>query len=268
MLPDLVYDRRGSGPPLVLLHGIGHRRQIWDPIADELAQRYEVITPDLSGFGESPAFPRGYSYTMAHACEHLADQFASWGVEKPHVVGNSLGGAIALELGARDLVSSVTALSPAGFFGPISRLQAVVTLVVLRVLSLITPTPVLRRLAPTRLGKWLAGFLLYTHPQRHSAEATLGDALGLKHSRAFERTLLAGVSYHFTGDIPVPTTVAWAEKDRVLPCSQAARAQTRLPNAKHVKLPNCGHVPIADDPELIIRVIDQTVEDAQATKAA
>lgn len=267
-LPDLVHDRRGSGDPVVLIHGIGHRRQIWDPIVDDLASRYEVITLDLAGFGQSPPLPRGRKYSMPNATEHLAQQFAKWGIEKPHVVGNSLGGAIALELGARNLVSSVTALSPAGFFGPISRFQAIATLVLLRLLAFITPTPVLRHLSTTRLGRSLAGWSLYTHPQRHSAEATFGDAMSLKHCKGFERTALAGMRYRFDGPTPVPTTVAWATKDRILHYSQAAIASQRLPEARHVPLPGCGHVPIADDPELVTRVIDQTIADARAAKAA
>ena len=52
MLPDLEYTRRGSGIPLVLLHGIGHRREAWDPIIDRLAEHFDVIAPDLSGFGQ------------------------------------------------------------------------------------------------------------------------------------------------------------------------------------------------------------------------
>lgn len=268
MLPDLVYDRRGTGAPLVLIHGIGHRRQIWNPLLDELTRRYDVFTIDLSGFGESPVYPRGHSYSMPNACAHLAEQFEKWGIEKPHVVGNSLGGAISLELGVRGLVSSVTALSPAGFFGPISRYRALVSLTALRVLAVITPTPVLRWLSTTRFGRALAGFLLYTHPERHSAEDTFGDAMGLKHAKAFERTALAGVRYSFQGDTHVPTTVAWGEKDRILHYSQSKLARKRLPDARHVDLPNCGHVPIADDPELIIRVIDQTVEAAKRSEAA
>ena len=76
--PDLAYTRRGTpgAPPLVLLHGIGHRRQAWDPILDELARDYDVIAPDLSGFGESPAFAGGVRYSMENACDHLRGQFA------------------------------------------------------------------------------------------------------------------------------------------------------------------------------------------------
>ena len=268
MLPDLEYTRRGSGTPLVLLHGIGHRRQAWNPLMDQLAESFDVIAPDLSGFGQSPAFAGEVPYTMENASDHLADQFAKWGVVKPHVVGNSLGGAIALELGSRGLVSSVTALSPAGFFGPISRFQALISLFLLRLSALLTPKPVLRAISNTERGRRLIGWVLYTHPERHDPEASYGDALALKHATAFERTAMSGVTYAFDRQVPVPTTVAWGTKDRILPYSQSKTARLRLPQARHVDLPGSGHVPMADDPDLIIRLIRQTVEDAEAKKSA
>lgn len=257
--PDLAFTRQGSGPPLVLLHGIGHRRQIWDPILDDLATRYDVIAPDLSGFGESPAFAGSVPYSMENAVEHLAAQFDTWGITKPHVVGNSLGGAIALELGARGMVSSVTALSPAGFFGPVSRFQALGALLVLRLMALLSPVTVLRAVAQSPLGRKASGMLLYAHPERQGAEETLGDALALKYATAFERTAKQGVTYKFDSQVPVPATIAWATKDRILPYSQSATAKDRLPGVNHVPLPGCGHVPISDDPELVTRVIDQTI---------
>jgi pimeloyl-ACP methyl ester carboxylesterase len=268
MLPDLEYTRRGSGTPLVLLHGIGHRRQAWDPVFDRLAEQFDVIAPDLSGFGQSPAFAGGIDYSMENASDHLAEQFATWGITKPHVVGNSLGGAIALELGSRGLVSSVTALSPAGFFGPVSRFQALIPLFLLRVTALITPKPVLRKLTDTEFGRRLIGWILYAHPERQDAAAVYGDSLALKHATAFERTAIAGVTYAFDRQVPVTTTIAWGTKDRILPYSQSKTARLRLPQARHVDLADCGHVPMSDDPELIIRLIHQTVEDAEARKAA
>ena len=131
---------------------------------------------------------------MENACDHLSDQFAAWGVSKPHVVGNSLGGAIALELGSRGLVSSVTALSPAGFFGHVGRLHAIVSLFLLRITALLTPKPILRFLAGKDWGRRMIGWVLYSHPERHDAKESYGDALALKHATAFERTAMAGVS--------------------------------------------------------------------------
>ena len=64
---ELVYTRKGSGEPLVLIHGIGHRRQAWDPVFERLAESYDVIAVDLAGFGESPAYPYGVGYNMPSA---------------------------------------------------------------------------------------------------------------------------------------------------------------------------------------------------------
>lgn len=261
-LSRLVHDRRGTGEPLVLIHGIGHRRQAWDPVVDQLAQKYEVITVDLAGFGESPAYPHGVAYDMDAACRNLVDNFAEWGIERPHVAGNSLGGAISLELGARGLVSSVTALSPAGFFGRVNRFQAFFLLIALRLLSR-SPDRVLRAVSRSSLGRRIIGSMLYANPERFDADAVYGDALALKHATGFGRTIKAGLTYQFGGPVRVPTTIAWGTKDRILPYSQSALAQERLPGARHVALPHSGHVPMVDDPELVIRVIDQTITAAQ-----
>lgn len=266
MFPDLAYTRRGpaGATPIVLLHGIGHRRQAWGPVLDRLAEHHDVIAPDLSGFGQSPAFAGEVGYTMDNACDHLLTQFERWGVSKPHVVGNSLGGAIGLELGARGLVSSVTALSPAGFFGPVNRFQALLPLLLMRLLARLTPKPVLRLIAESPQGRRLIGLPLYAHPERHDAEATYGDSLAMKHATAFERTAVEGVHYRFDSQVPVPTTVAWGTKDLLLPYAQAATAKARLPHARHEPLPGSGHVPMSDDPDLVVRLVEQTVAEAPA----
>jgi pimeloyl-ACP methyl ester carboxylesterase len=136
MTTRLAHTRKGSGEPLVLIHGIGHRRQAWDPVLDRLAESYDVIALDLAGFGESAPYPDGTAYSMDNACRILVDNFEEWGISRPHVVGNSLGGAIALELGARGLARSVTALSPAGFFRNVAdRAVALFALILLKLTS-------------------------------------------------------------------------------------------------------------------------------------
>lgn len=268
MLSELVYTRKGSGEPLVLFHGIGHRRQAWDPVLEQLAKSYDVIAVDLAGFGESPAYPAGASYDMEFACDNLAANFAAWGIEKPHVVGNSLGGAIALELGARGLARSVTALSPAGFFRGLDRVSALLLLLTLRLTAQATPAPVLRAISRSAFGRRLIGTVLYTHPERFTADEVYGDSLALKHASAFGGTLKAGTTYAFTRHLLVPTTIAWGTRDRILFYAQSALAQERLPEARHVALPQCGHVPMIDDPDLIVRVIQQTTATTTQVAAA
>lgn len=265
-LSQLVYDRKGSGETVVLIHGIGHRRQAWYPIFDQLAERYDVIALDLAGFGESPRYAKGVSYGMDNACLDLAENFADWGIERPHVVGNSLGGAIALELGARGLASSVTALSPAGFFGRGDLVRALGILGTLRTLSQ-APDPVIRVLTRIPLGRRLIGHVLYAHPERHDADMTYGDAIALKRCKGFFGVAKAGHGYQFDSPVDVPTTVAWGTKDLILPYRQAATAADRLPHARHLPLHGAGHVPMVDEPDLIVRLIGETIAEAVADQS-
>lgn len=268
LLSRLVHDRTGSGAPVVLIHGIGHRRQAWDPITPLLAERHEVVRLDLAGFGESPAYPAGKGYTMDNACTDIAANFAEWGLERPHVVGNSLGGAISLELAARGLVSSATALSPAGFFGGIDRYWALATLTFLK-LGASLPDAALRANAHSKVGRRIAGTLLYAHPERCTAEATYGDSLALKRASSFFPIIREGWSYELdAAAIEVPVTVAWGTKDRILPYRQSREAERRLPDARHLPLPGCGHVPMIDDPDGIVAVVEETIGRAAASQAA
>src|SRR5215218_10715055 len=105
----LEHSRTGGGPPIVLLHGIGLDRHVWDPVVPLLAREHEVIAVDLPGFGASaPLAGPPTVAALAAAVEEL-------GLERPHVAGNSLGGGIALELGRRGWAGSVCAISPIGF---------------------------------------------------------------------------------------------------------------------------------------------------------
>lgn len=112
------HHREGSGEPLVLVHGVGSRWQVWEPIIGTLAESFEVIAVDLPGFGGSAPLPHTTVGTLTGA---LADFLAAQGIERPHLAGNSMGGLITLDLGARGLARSVTAFSPIGFWGTAGR---------------------------------------------------------------------------------------------------------------------------------------------------
>ncbi|KAA1395645.1 alpha/beta fold hydrolase [Aeromicrobium ginsengisoli] len=266
MTTRLAHTRKGSGEPLLLIHGIGHRRQAWDPVLDRLAESYDVIAIDLAGFGESEPYPAGTAYTMDNACRIIGENLEEWGVSQPHVVGNSLGGAIALEMGARGMARSVTALSPAGFFRNVGdRLVALFALILLK-LSSYLPLAVVRPALRSAAGRRLIGRTLYVNGDRIPVEDFVGDALALRNGSAFFPTFRAGFTYRFTSKVDVPTTIAWATRDQVLVYGQSGLAQEVLPDARHVALPHCGHVPMVDDPELIVRVIDTTVAEASESE--
>ncbi|MFF3906036.1 alpha/beta fold hydrolase [Streptomyces sp. NPDC001848] len=250
------YARVGAGEPLLLLHGIGHHRQAWDPVVDILATERDVIAVDLPGFGASPALPKGLAYDLATVVPALGSLCEALGIERPHVAGNSLGGLLALELGREKLVRSVTALAPAGFWTPVERRYAFTVLTAMRQAARNTPLPVVERLSRTAAGRTVLTSTIYARPGRRSPEAVVAETLALARAEGFAETLRAGTSVQFTEDVPgLPVTVAWGTRDRLLLHRQGVRAKRIIPEARLVRLPGCGHVPMNDDPALVARVI-------------
>ncbi|MGV9696653.1 alpha/beta fold hydrolase [Streptomyces sp. NPDC003470] len=252
----LAYARVGSGEPLLLLHGIGHHRQAWDPVVDILATEREVTAVDLPGFGQSPALPHGVPHDLATTNTVLGAFCAALGLDRPHVAGNSLGGLLALELGRRNLVRSVTALSPAGFWSGAERRYAFTVLTGMRRTARSLPLPLVERLSRTAAGRTVLTSTIYARPARRSPEAVVAETLALAGAEGFAETLRAGRSVRFTDDVPgIPVTVAWGTRDRLLLPRQGVRAKHTMPRARLVRLPGCGHVPMNDDPALVARVI-------------
>lgn len=254
---ELAYDRRGSGEPLVLVHGLGSRRQAWKPAMDLAAAKRDVIAVDLAGFGESPPDPHGTALTVSDHADRLEGFFAEVGVERPHVAGSSMGGGIALELAARGTVRSVTAFSPIGFWGRPGQawcrwaLRAGYELGQRRPAS---AQPV--AVATARPGLFIYAFGRPWNAPAQEVLATVESGLG---APGFLDAITYGLDYRFRGaerlrDVPV--TIAWGRRDVLMPAvTQARRAREVLPWARHLSLPRCGHVPFYDDPELCARAL-------------
>ncbi|MER7005778.1 alpha/beta fold hydrolase [Dactylosporangium sp. NPDC000555] len=240
----------------MLIHGIGHHWRAWEPVIGPLSRHHDVIALDLPGFGRSPASEANRGMPTAVAA--LGEFFAELGLDRPHVAGNSLGGAIALELAAAGLARSVTALSPAGFATPAQVRRALAVLRSLR-FGAFAPTPVLRVFYRTGFGKRFSFGALVTRPGVLSAERALADTLALRDGKAFAEVARHGATYAFAGDpCAVPVTIAWGSRDRILEPVQASRARDVLPVARHVTLDGCGHVPMSDDPRTVARIILET----------
>ncbi|MFJ5832039.1 alpha/beta fold hydrolase [Streptomyces sp. NPDC093089] len=253
---SMTYERRGAGEPLLLLHGIGHHWQAWEPVLDVLAAERDVIAVDLPGFGASDALPDGAPYDLSTVVPVLGAFCEAVGAERPHVAGNSLGGLLALELGREKRVRSVTALSPAGFWSEAERRYAFGTLRAMRGAARSLPVPVIERLSRTPAGRTALTSTIYARPGRRSPEAVVAETLALREATGFHQTLAAGRTVLFRKDVPaVPVTVAWGTRDRLLLRRQGVRAKHTLPGARLVQLPGCGHVPMNDDPALVARVI-------------
>jgi pimeloyl-ACP methyl ester carboxylesterase len=252
----LAYSRAGSGPPLVLLHGIGHRRQAWDAVLDRLTPHRDVIAVDLPGHGESPPLDIAGRSAIAALAEDLTGFLDQLGLDRPHVAGNSLGGRLALEAGALGRAASVTALSPAGFWR--SERELGYAKAVFRTMETLGARlePVAPRLAGRTAGRAVLYASVVHHPSRMSPEQALGDMRAFMAASPALNAILAEAS-SFEGQIPagVPVTIAWGSHDRLLPRRQALVARDRLPQATFVRLAGCGHVPMTDDPALVAGIL-------------
>jgi pimeloyl-ACP methyl ester carboxylesterase len=250
----LAYERVGTGEPLVLLHGLSHRRQGWYPVLDRLAEHREVILVDLPGHGESPDLgPGAPGEVMRKELRLLFDEL---GLDRPHVAGNSLGGRLALELAADGAARSATALSPAGFWR--TRAEFVYTRSLFQAVTGLAGRLEGRsaRLAATKAGRALMFSWIHARPHTVLPELALGDFQGLLRALpAVERFIEEHAPFEGEISPDVPVTVVWGWYDLVLPLHQASAARRRLPHARHFRLPGCGHVPMVDDPELVARVL-------------
>jgi pimeloyl-ACP methyl ester carboxylesterase len=254
MATMLNHVRLGSGEPLVLVHGLGSQWQIWTPQLERLERERDVIAFDLPGFGGSPPM------TERPTVERLVDAVASFidelGLDRPHVAGFSLGGGIALELARRGRVRSATALAPIGFGRKWERAYS-------NRLFRVTVGPgrkrpeqtikLMRRPATRTLMSWQFS----AKPWRMPADAAESATANLLSCPGFYPTLEACFDYVFErgAELTAPTTVAWGTWDVVLLTWQRRRARRALPQARHVTLRGCGHVPHWDDPEAVTEVL-------------
>lgn len=253
---SLAYERYGSGPPLVLLHGVGHRRQAWGAVLGRLTPHRDVIMVDLPGHGESPPLTlagRPVLDAMLAEVTRLLDEL---GLDRPHVAGNSLGGRLALEAGVRGRAATVTALSPAGFWR--NRGEIAYDRAVFKIMELAGART--QRFAPALVRSTAGRAILYgaivSRPSRMTPQQALGDTTAFLAATDALHVILAGMT-NFTGAMPagVPVMIAWGTRDRLLFPGQARVAKAYLPQALLVPLPGCGHVPMTDDPPLVADVL-------------
>ena len=252
---ELRFERRGAGEPLVLLHGIGSRWQVFEPVLDLLASEFEVWAVDMPGFGASPPASRPLASIGA-----LTDEVQAWmrtqGLEGCHVAGNSTGGGVALELAARGAVASVVALAPIGFWSARERAfcQASVT-------SMRTLARLLRPIAPALLRPAPLRALLFAqfaaHPARGTTADALADADAMIGAASFDDVCAAFTGYLAPANAAdrVPVTIVWGDKDRLLLPRQLERARRRLPRARHVLIRGAGHLMMRDDPHAVADAI-------------
>lgn len=261
--------RAGEGEPVVLLHGFtGHWRH-WKPVLGDLVARYEVIAPTLSGHNGGPAYAPGLPLErVADAGDSLERHLDELGVGTAHLVGNSMGGALALELGKRGRARSIVAFSPGGGWEIGGPEPERIARFFVRLMRMARGS---RRQIPRIMQRPGARRIAMRDVMRHGELMAPADAidfsldpLGCTVADDVLASLRAGRA-HLDGldRVAAPTLLAWAEFDRVLPLATcSARLRREIPGAEFRVLPRVGHVPMWDNTRLVIRTITNWVDAA------
>ncbi|MEU4221804.1 alpha/beta fold hydrolase [Actinoplanes sp. NPDC026623] len=237
-------------PPVLLLHGIGRSLEDWDPQHERMSDAYRVISVDLSGYGMSTAVPGPIN--LASLAGGVLATVDALGEDRPlHVMGNSLGGAVAMKLlaTAPSRVATLTLVNSAGFGKEVT--------LALRILAIPgLGKPLLRRIDP-RAARRIERNLFHdgAHVTAERVDFAVRVAARPDYARVYletarelgtfrgvrapwRETLLAQVAAH-----PKPTLIVWGDRDRILPATHLPAATAALPHARSHLFPDTGHMP-------------------------
>ena len=262
--------RAGAGEPLVLIHGFTATWRCWLPVLGLLVPRFEVIAPTLHGHDGGPPSPPG-AETLAQATDHLESLLDGLGVGTAHLAGNSLGGALALELAKRGRARSVVAISPGGGW------EEDDTREVERIIRLFKRTQrsakatvkhhetLLARPGFRKLG--MRDIMSRGHlvPAEEAVLLTRSSIRCAVVEDVF-KTMRDGSGRVVDLDqVKAPTLVAWGEKDRLLPMDRhSERFRREIPAVPFEVMRGLGHTPMWDDPGQIAELIADFAGDASA----
>ena len=248
--------RQGAGEPLLLLHGVTGGERMWRHVVPLLAQRHDTIAPTMLGHrGGHPAVE--HPALVAHLVDDAERMLDQLDLGTAHLAGNSMGGWVALELAGRGRARTVCALSPAGTWeaGTDSQVHGRARLrrTIRNVRRGRLLLPLLARSAAFRRRAFIDAA---AHADRITPAEVVDSADDVIGCLVAEELLATTEQLAPMDPLPCPVTIAWSERDRVLPLAvNGARARELFGAAEFVVLPDLGHVPMFDDPRLVAETI-------------
>ena len=253
----LSVARSGRGEPLLLLHGMGSSRRDFAAVLPALSARFEVLAMDLPGAGRSRHLrQRPTVAAITDAVEHTLDDE---GLGTVHVLGNSLGARVAVELARRGRARSVVAIAPSGMNLPAERAYQGAGLALARV-AFRCIAPVLEPLSRSKAGRAALLTGLKARPLASTAEEVLGAGDGFSDARDYWRTLLWALLLDVPrgmDQIECPVTLVQGTAD-LIASGQTPRYLPLIPGSRFRPLLAAGHAPQSDRPAMIVRLVEQT----------
>src|SRR5262245_22335710 len=267
----MIYHAAGSGPAVLLIHGMVNSSRHWERVALALADRYTVIAPDLIGHGDSAAVRGDYSLG-AHAAS-IRDLLAAIDVERASVVGHSLGGGVAMQFFYQfpQRTQRLALISSGGLGHEVSPLLRGAALPgASALLWAASQRPVLAALSRggeklslrgSRKGIYLDAIARALRPLSESGSRkaflqTLRSVIDVRGQRVSARDRL-----YLIADFP--TLFLWGERDRTIPLEHGREAHAMVPGSRFETLPGAAHCPHLEDPEGVIRVLGSWLDETE-----
>jgi pimeloyl-ACP methyl ester carboxylesterase len=261
---------RGSEPPAVFIHGLGGCWQNWLENLPRVAEERRCIALDLPGFGESemPAQDisiSGYANTVSELVRSL-------GIEEPMaVIGNSMGGFIAAELGINhgNFSERIVLVSAAGISSTHLRQRPLLTAA--RISAAVTNIVIARRESLVRRPGLRHAILAYVvrHPSRLAPDLAYQMMSGTG-GPGFLAALEALAGYDFRDRLPevsAPTLLVWGREDNLVPVKDADEFERLIPSARKVILEDTGHVPMLERPQTFNDLVVEFLDEKPASEA-
>jgi pimeloyl-ACP methyl ester carboxylesterase len=267
--PSPVRHRGGKGEPLLLLHGFTANADAWRPILPALERRHEVVVVTFHGHMGGPPIPDGFNHSMAESTDLAVASLDAEGIEKVHVVGNSLGGWLAIELARRGRARSCVAISPGGGWEQGSSEQRRLKKLFKRIRALLRVggplAPVLARFPASRR---FALRNIVAHAERMSPADARTMIEAAWRCDAFDGVmdaLMREPAPEIMNPSPCPVRLVWGTADKMLPIGRYSdRWRRMLPAAEWVELDGAGHCPMFDDPDGVARAILELTDRGRA----
>jgi pimeloyl-ACP methyl ester carboxylesterase len=261
----VIYRVAGSGPPVVLIHGMLNSSSHWQSVAQSLASDYTVIAPDLIGHGDSAA-PRGDYSLGAHAAS-IRDLLAAIGIDRASVVGHSLGGGVAMQFFYQfpQRVDRLVLISSGGLGREVSPMLRTAALPGMSTLLSLTIHPRLLgalRSGGTRLRERNIGAGVYLQ----AIARALRPLENADARQAFLHTLRSVIDTHgqrvsATDRLglleSIPTMIVWGERDRTIPIAHGRSAHEAIPHSVFQTIPDAAHFPHLEAPEELSALLEE-----------
>ena len=259
---EVGYRRSGTGPAVLLLHGLAGSSITWRAVHRQLSLTHDVIAPDMLGHGES-AKPVG-DYSLGAFASGLRDFLAAIDVPTATIVGHSFGGGVAMQLAYQhpELCDRLVLVGSGGLGREVSWLLRLVTLPgAEQLMPLIFPRLVADR--GNDVGR-LLGRLGLRAPRVGEMWRSYSSLAGTENRRAFVRTIRGviepgGQTVNALDRLymaaHLPTLIVWGERDNIIPVAHAHAAHEAIPGSQLCLLDGVGHFPHAEAPELFLEAL-------------